>query len=199
MCCFYRLSASLLISSLKYSFYLLGIAEGVWTPSANWIWFTFPSKRGRHGNDMGIIPAQGMESHWFSWWAKQVQGQEVDSVILGIIVCGSHQLRIFYGVWLLSLCFPGGGKSSIENPNCAQNKEITVQVQREGQESPAQLGDEDLSMEELEFPKLTGAVLDITWSSEPWCVPNSSGVLDQSKGCEHKDHPQNCPRISQTA
>lgn len=132
-----------------------------------------------------------------------MQGQEVDSVILGIILCGSHQLRMFYGVWLLSLCFPGGGKST-ENPNCPQNKEITVQVQREGQESPAQLGDEDLSMEEFEFPKLTGAVLDITWSSEPWCVPvcsfpNCPEVLDQSKGSEHKDHPKNCPRISQTA
>lgn len=42
-----------------------------------------------------------------------------------------------------------------------------MQVQREGQESPAQLGDEDLSMEELEFPKLPGAVLGINWSSEP--------------------------------
>lgn len=57
-----------------------------------------------------------------------MQGQEVDSVILGIILCGSHQLRMFYGVWLLSLCFPGGGKST-ENPNCPQNKEITASAE----------------------------------------------------------------------
>lgn len=131
---------------------------------------------------MGIIPAQGMVSHWFSWEAKQVQDQEVDSVVLGIILWMINkiswavwilQLRIFYGVWLLSLSFPGRGKS-IEKPNCAQKKEITVQVQREGQECPAQLGDEDLSMEELEFPKLISAGLDINWFSEPRSVPECS-------------------------
>lgn len=56
-----------------------------------------------------------------------MQGQELDSVILGIILCGSYQLRIFCGLWLLSLCLPGGAKSSAGKPDCAQNKEIPVQ------------------------------------------------------------------------
>lgn len=102
----------------------------------------------------------------------------------------------FYGVWLLSLCFPGGAKSSIEKPNCAQNKEITVQVQREGHKSPARLGDEDLSMEELEFPNLTGAVLDMNWSSEPWSVPVCSfpshlWLLGHQRGVNTRITPKN--------
>lgn len=59
LCCFYKSLASSLIYSLKYSFYLLRIAEGVWTPPANWIWFAFPSKRSDHGQWHGNYSCSG--------------------------------------------------------------------------------------------------------------------------------------------
>lgn len=166
--CFYKLSTTLLISSLKYSFYLLGIAEGVWTPSANWIWFTFLSKRNDHGN----YSCSG-DGVLFSWWVKQVQGQSWIQWSLGssCVDPTSSGYLMEFGYWAPASL--KGEKVALKNLLMPRIKKSLCKCRGQGQESPAQLGDEDLSMGELEFPKLTGAVLDIDWCSQEKHLPKN--------------------------